>query len=174
VPIVDAGFSTYFKVGKSGGIDIPFCLVSCHRIPESQFTELTDEKRRQILASWSFPESAGLTNAVRWNVNLGAGFTASRWIAMPSYKPRELQLPQSVRSGHQHRIWLIKHDQSASEAGNHRESGVELRILLEPLESPPVRTRPNEIDHTSYISGTGLFHPMEETLKILKHLPSTP
>jgi hypothetical protein len=174
VPVVDPGFSTYFKVGKAGGIDLPFCHLSCHRIPESrEFSQWTDDERRQLLAEWNFPEAAGVTNAVRWDVNLGAGFTASRWIAMPPYNRVETKLPLSVRSGHQRAIRLVDFERPEGD-GNHGQAGVELRIILEPLTSPPIRTVPNESNRTNYVVGTGLFGTIEEALNSMKNLPIDP
>ena len=175
VPAVDTPFSTYFKVGKAGGIDLPFCSLSCYRVAESsEFSQVTDaERRRQLLAAWNFPESAGVTNAVRWNVNLGTGFTVSRWIAMPPYHQIDFKLPQSVRSGHQRAIRLVEFDRPEGD-GNHRQSGVELRIFLEPLRSPPIRTVPNEMDRTNYIAGRGLTGTLEEALNTMKNLPIDP
>jgi hypothetical protein len=50
-------------------------------------------------------------------------------------------------------------------------SGVELRILLEPLRLPPIRTVPNEIDRTNYVEGRGLAGTMEDALESMKTLP---
>ena len=36
VPVVDPRFSRYVKVGKAGGIDLPFCILTCFRIAESR------------------------------------------------------------------------------------------------------------------------------------------
>jgi len=175
VPNVDTGFSTYFKVGKAGGIDLPFCSLTCYRVTESsELSYVTDAaSRRQILAAWNFPESAGVTNAVRWNVNLGTGFTASRWIAMPPYHRLEVKLPQSVRSGYQRVIPLVEFHRPDGDV-NHRQSGVELRIVLEPLRLPPIRTRPNEIDRTNYIAAMALAGTLEEALNTIKNLPIEP
>jgi tRNA A-37 threonylcarbamoyl transferase component Bud32 len=173
VPTIDTGFSTYFKVGKAGGIDLPFCSLSCYRISESWFSKLTDTERRQQLTAWSYRESAGVTNAVRWDVNLGAGSTASRWLAMPPFKRLETKLPQSVRPGHQHVIRLVECDRPEGD-GNHSQCGLELRIFIEPLMSPAIRTVPSEIDHTNYVSGTGLAGTMEEALDRMKTWPINP
>jgi tRNA A-37 threonylcarbamoyl transferase component Bud32 len=174
VPQVDLGFSGYFKVGKAGGIDIPFCSLSCYRIIETQFWRgLNEDQRRQALANWRYPESSGVTNAVRWDVNLGLGFTGSRWMAMPPYHGVKLQLPQSLRSGHQRVIRLLDFHTPEGNASQ-GQSGVELRIFLEPLKSPPIRMVPNEVDHTNYIAGTGLAGTMEEALRAIKEWPTDP
>ncbi|MGO9202129.1 MAG: serine/threonine-protein kinase [Limisphaerales bacterium] len=173
VPVVDPGFCTYFKVGKAGGIDLHGCLISCHRIPESEFSGLTDAQRRQRLAAWHYPESAVLTNAVRWDVSLGAGFTASDWIAMPPYRGVEVKLPQSVRSGHQRVIRLVEFDGQEGD-GNQGRSRVELRIFLDPLKSPPIRMLPDEAEHANYVAGRGLAGTMEEALEAVKTVPPDP
>lgn len=173
-PSIDPGFSTYFKVGKTGGVDIPFCSLSCYRIAsESGFSKLSDVERRQRLAAWGYAEAAGVTNAVRWDVNLGAGSTASQWIAMPPFHRVETRFPQVVRSGYQRVMRLVEFDGFES-TGNPGRSGVELRIFLQPLQSPPIRTAPNETNRTNYISGTGLAGTMEEALNNIRNLPIDP
>ena len=174
VPAVDPRFSRYVKVGKAGGIDLPFCLLNCFRISESrQFSKLTDSERVQLAAGWRYPGSAGVSNAVQWNVHLGTDSTGSSWIAMPPYHRIEFKLPQRVRSGHQRAIRLVEFDRPERD-GNHGQSGVELRVFLEPLRSPPIRTVANEIDRTNSIAGSGLAGTLEETLNTMKNLPIDP
>ena len=174
VPTVNPGFSTYFKVGKSGGIDLEFCGLECHRIADSpRFTELAGDARRKVVEAWNYPESAGISNAVRWDVGLGAGFTTSGWIAMPPYRRREITLPQRVRSGHQRAIPLVDFVEPAGD-GTGGWSGVELRIFLEPLKSPAIKTRPGEVDRTTHIASGGISGTMEETLRTIKNLPMDP
>ena len=62
--------------------------------------------------------------------------SGSRWMAMPPYRGVKLQLPQSLRSGHQLAIRLLDFDTPEGDA-SHGLSGVELRIFLEPFKSPP-------------------------------------
>jgi hypothetical protein len=195
VPTVDPGFSTYFKVGPNGGIDLPFCLLDCYRpVDTALFTGVTETQRSNVLAAWHYPESAGISNAVRWDVNLGAGSTGSRWLTMPPYHKVEGMLLRSVRTEYQAVIPLIEFDQapqilssreSGTEvrvrvqdpliglhgllAGKHGQSGVELRIFLEPLTSPTIRSLPGETDHTNYVVGTGLAWPIEKVLDQIKH-----
>ncbi len=174
VPHVVPGFSGYFKVGKAGGIDIPFCSLSCYRILDTEsWKGLNEDRRRQTLAAWKYPDSAGVTNAVRWDVNVGLGFTDSRWMAMPPYRGVKLQLPQSLRSGHQLAIRLLDFDTPEGIA-SHGQSGVELRIFLEPLKAPPIRMAPNEVDRTNYIAGTGLAGTVEDALRAIKEWPTDP
>src|SRR5262249_55722015 len=83
-PTVDPGFSTHFKVGRAGGIDMSFGSASCYRETDSRyFSSLNESQRSQSLAGWRYSEAA--SNAVHWNVNLGANATASALKAMPLY-----------------------------------------------------------------------------------------
>jgi hypothetical protein len=134
---------------------------------------LTETELRQRMAGWHYPESAGLTNAIRWDVNLGAGFTCSGWMAMPPYRQRELSLPQSVRSGYQRTIHLVDFIGPEFD-GSRGQSGVEVRIILEPFNGPAIRTRPNEKDRTTHVAGEGLAGTLEETLLAMKNLPMEP
>ena len=171
IPAVDPGFSTYFKVGKAGGIDIPFCSVSCYRESESyQFSQMSESLRPQFLAGWRYPESAGASNAVHWNVDLGANSTAGALRAMPLYHRVETTLPQSVNSGRQLRFPLIEFERPANSPSN-GWSGVDLRIFLDPLELPPIRMLPNEIDMTNYVAARGLLESMDEALSRIKDAP---
>ena len=118
-------------------------------------------------------EAAGITNAVRWDVSLGAGYTCSSWVAMPQYRQREIKLPQTLRSGHQRAIRLVDFvlpDDPANH-GNVGQSGVELRILLEPLGSAAIRTQPGETDRTTHIAGRGLAGTIEAALSQIKQMP---
>ena len=174
VPQVDPGFSAYFKVGKGGGIDIPFCSLQCHRLVETEaWKEMNEDQRRQALVRMGYPESAGVTNAFYWSVNLGSGWAEGCWTNMPPYHGLQLQLPQSVHSGHQRAVRLIDFDTPEGK-GSQGHSGVELRIFLEPLKSPPLRMVPNEKDHTNYISGTGLAGTMEDALRAIREWPTDP
>jgi serine/threonine protein kinase len=170
VPAVDPGFSTYFKVGKAGGIDIPSCSVSCYRESESRyFSQMSESLRPQYLARWFYPESAGASNAVHWNVNLGANSTAGALRAMPLYHRVETTLPQSVSSGHQLRFPLIEFERPANSPSN-GWSGVDLRIFLDPLELPPIRMLPNEIDMTNYVAARGLLGSVDEAVKMIQEM----
>jgi hypothetical protein len=51
---------------------------------------------------------------------------------------------------------------------------VELRIFLQPLTSPPIRTVPNETDRTNYVAGSGLAGTMAEALITMENLPVDP
>ena len=161
VPAVDPAYSRYFKVGKMGGVDLS-CLLSCHRLLESrEFSSLDREQQAKSLAGWRYSDPAGVTNAVRWDINFGTGDTGSSLRSMPVYHLAEARLPLSVKSGHQLRFPLIEFDQPADSPSN-GWSGVDLQIFLEPLRAPPIRMLPNEIDMTNYVAARGLFWAMEE------------
>jgi hypothetical protein len=173
VPAVDQGFSTYFKVGPAGGIDIAFCSVSCY--PEAtsrEFSNLSEPQRTQFLTGWSYPRGADASNAMHWNVNLGANSTAGaiRAMPLPRYHLVEAALPQNVSSGCQLRFPLIEFEHPANSPSN-GWSGVDLRIFLEHLNVPPVRQLPNEIDMTKYIAGWGVRGTLEETIKKIRDTP---
>jgi serine/threonine protein kinase len=171
VPSVDPGaFSTYYKVGPAGGIDVPFCSLSCNPIPQSTLAQMTNTQSRTELAKWGIPDPIGETNVFQWNVNLGLGFTASRWMAMPAYHSIDSALPQKLQSGQQLSFPLVEFDPPANSQSN-SWSGIDLRLFLEPLRLPPIRTQPNEKDMTNYVGGTGLAWTMDEALDRIRHTP---
>jgi serine/threonine protein kinase len=170
VPTVDPGLSAYYKVGRAGGIDVPFCSVSCEPIPASQVAAMTNAENREMLGKWGFPGPAGSSNAVQWNVNLGLGFTSSKWMPMPSFHRMDASLPQGVEHGHQLSFPLVAFEQPAVGPSN-GWSGVDLRIFVEPLRLPPIRTLPNEKDMTNYVGATGIAGTMEETLEAITGKP---
>jgi len=92
---------------------------------------------------------------------------------MPPYHRVETELPLKVRSGHQGVFRLLEFDRPEDEPSP-GQSGEELRIFLEPLRSPPIRTLPDEIDRTNYIAGTGLVGTADEVLKAIREWPTDP
>jgi serine/threonine protein kinase len=171
IPAVDPGsFSTYYKVGAAGGIDVPYCSLSCYPIPESTLTHLTNVQTRTELANWGIPGPIGETNVLQWSVNLGLGFTASRWMAMPAYHRVESALPQKVQSSHQLSFPLVEFERPAGSPSN-GWSGIDLRFFLEPLRLPPIRMLPNEKDMTNYVGGTGVAGTMDEALDRIRRTP---
>lgn len=173
VPTIDPGLSAYFKVGPAGVVDVPFCAISCDPISQAQLASMTNVVDRQTLSTWGITKARSneLSKVVQWNVNWGLGFTSSKWLSTPPYRWVEMVLPQSVRTGYQRAIRLVDFEQPPGGNGNHGLSGIELRILLEPLTSPPIKTAPHEIERTNYIAGTGLPESMEQALKSIKSLP---
>ncbi len=114
-------------------------------------------------------------NVVQWNVNPGFGFTASKRLSDQSPYRKLESAPRSVlHSGHQMAIRLAEFDQSAATAGA-GWSGVEMRFILQPLQTPAVLTLPSEVDGTNYIAGFGLAGASEDSiLKLIKDLPCEP
>ncbi len=148
VPGVQPGFSAYSKTGHApAGMDF---VISCEPKPEA-------------------PGSTA-TNALWWNVYLGLGYTSGG--ALPAAVPlRMLDTPGriTVVSGHQRVVRLV--DYLERTKGPQPQDGVELRILLEPLTTPAIRTVPSEKEFENYIAGPGLAFSLEETLKFMKRLP---
>jgi hypothetical protein len=170
VPTVDSGFSRYFKVGPAGGIDVPYCYISCFPVAASQLAQMTNADSKERLAKLGIPGGlVGETNVVQWNINLGPGFT-SRWLPMPGFHRKETTLPQSVQTGHQLSFPLVEFDHSSSNAW----SGIDLRVFLEPLRSPPIRMLPNEKDMSNHVAATGLPWTMEEALARIRQWPTIP
>jgi serine/threonine protein kinase len=152
MPIVEPGFSAYFKTGHAPA-DIDFSI-SCE--PQA--------------------ESAGssVTNRLWWNVNLGLGVTAANLLpAQSTFQILDPPARMIVHSGHQRVIRLAGYPERQG-GPLPRESGVELRVLLEPLKSPAMRTVPSEKELNNCIGGSGLELPMEKTLKLIKQLRCDP
>jgi serine/threonine protein kinase len=138
VPTVVEGMSSYYKVGKAP-------VVTDFSISY----ETNDTKK--------YPDQAS-----QWNVNLGLGSTTSQLRPLePEYRRLESAVQTSLRSGQQMAIPLAE---SASSEGNglRGKTGVELRILLEPLKSPAVQTVPTEKDFGTHIGSSGLAMPLAE------------
>jgi hypothetical protein len=151
-PKVEPGLSAYFKVGKTS-MDEEFYL-SCGRLAEAT--------------------SSSETNAVDWGVVLVPRFGAgSHFPDEPAYRRLETPARMTVRSGHQGVLRLVDYVKPEGES-SHGQSGVELRIFLEPFKSPPVRTDPFEVEGTNYVAGRGLGWTMEEALKAIKQWPADP
>jgi serine/threonine protein kinase len=176
VPTIIPGLSAYFKVGPAGGVDIRYCSFSCEPIPQSQILAMTNAEGRQALAQWGIAstEANQQTNVVQWNVNFGLGFTSSRWLATPAYHRTEMALPQTVRSGYQRAVRMVYFQTPEQDKSRHGQSGIELRILVEPLLSRSIKTVPYEIEGTNYIAGEGLARTMEHALQSMKRLPIEP
>ena len=51
------------------------------------------------------------------------------------------------------------------------QSGIELRIFLEPMKHAPVRIDPFQVKGTNYVAGYGLGWTREEALKAIKDWP---
>jgi tRNA A-37 threonylcarbamoyl transferase component Bud32 len=149
VPTVDNGVSTYFKVGKAS-VDADFWLM-CRRLDEA--------------------ESGGGKDNLQWNVNLGLRSTAARRLSEePAYRKVEPPARLSVRYGHQAPLRLVDFIQRTSEV-RPGQSGVELRIFIEPMNYLPVRTDPFEIEGTNCVAGSGPGWTAEAALQAIKQWP---
>jgi hypothetical protein len=152
VPMLEPGFSAYYKTGHApAGIDL---IISCE--PEQ-----------------GTPGSS-VTNVLLWNVCLGLGYTAGNVLpARPSFRMLDTSARMTALSGHQRVIRLLDYPERPSRP-HPAEDGIELRVLLEPLKSPAMRTVPSEKELNNCIGGSGLELSVEETLKLMKRLPAEP
>jgi hypothetical protein len=153
VPTVMPHFSGYLKVGK-----------------------------KPVVADMSFsynPHVSGAnfgTNVVLWNVCPGFSHTMGYFISnQPPCRVLKTAPRSVLHSGHQLAIRLAELVQSDGVASN-GWSGVEIRLILRPLQSPAVQTDPNEYvygtDNTDYVAGFGLDGMSAESiLKLIKELP---
>ncbi len=153
VPDIKPGFSGYLKVGARPWVaqDMMF---QC-----------------QPLEAYSH----GGTNVVQWNVCPGFEFMASGRITnQPPYHKLGTAPRSVLHSGHQLAIRLAASDQPESAASTNW-SGVEIRLILQPLLSPAVQTDPNEFVANDCVAGFGLAGMSEASvLKLIKELPSEP
>jgi tRNA A-37 threonylcarbamoyl transferase component Bud32 len=154
VPTIKAGFSSHCKVGRKPVV-LENVFVSCAPLLSAP---------------------AGVTNVMQWNVSPGWDGTTSGWISnQPPYRKLETPPRAILHSGRQLAVRLAEFVGPAGTVNN-GWSGVELRLILQPLQSPPVRTDPNELDFTPhYVAGYGLAGMSEESLiNLIKTLPCEP
>ncbi len=110
----------------------------------------------------------------QWTVSPGMEYSSSTYApADPPYRRMETPSRMSVYPGHQRKIPLVEFAAAGHSAGD-RSDGVELRIILQPLTTPAIRTVPTEKDNGHYISGHGLIGTMEEALDAIRDLPIDP
>jgi hypothetical protein len=142
VPAIKPGFSGYIKVGPR-----PF-NVDNMTIAYDPYVSRPDRE----------------TNVVEWSVGLGFGYGVGGLITnLPPCRQLETAPRSVLHSGGQLAIRLAEFVQPAGSASN-GWSGVELRLLLEPLTPPVVQTVPTEFDHTNYVAGWGLAEGSEVSL----------
>jgi predicted Ser/Thr protein kinase len=150
VPSIQEGQSGYFKVGAA---------------PAEVAFDADHDKHGP-------PQPAAERS--QWNVNLGLGFTASTFRPEdPPYRRIDPPKRMSVRSGYQRRIPLVEFGSTNNALGQGR-GGIDLRILVRPLQSPAIRTLPSEKEHGHYVSGRGFIGTRDEVLKALKEMPIDP
>jgi serine/threonine protein kinase len=150
VPTIKPGFSGYLKIGPK-----PFVaehpMISCEPLEAL---------------------SLGGTNVVQWAVCPGFARTVSGLITnQPPLRKLETAPRSVLHSGRQLAIRLAEFVQPANSASS-EWSGVEIRLILQPLQSPAVQTDPNEFVGADYVAGFGLAGASEDSiLKLIKELP---
>ncbi|HEY5914649.1 MAG TPA: serine/threonine-protein kinase [Verrucomicrobiae bacterium] len=149
VPIIEPGFSAYFKTGHTpAGVDF---LIHCEPLEKSA--------------------TSGTTNAVLCNVYLGLGYTTGGLLAIrPGFRALDTPARMTVQTGHQRVIRLVEYPEPQGRSQT-AQDGVELRILLQPLTSPAIRTVPSEKELANCIGGYGLEESVEKTQELMKRLP---
>jgi hypothetical protein len=150
VPTVHKGFSAYVKVGNAS-IDNDFYL-SCERTAAAA--------------------SQTQTNLVLWSVGLraGGGGLVLPFPGEPAYLLMKTPPHMTVRSGHQGILRLVDYVGQDGQP-TYGQSGVELRVFLEPIKYAPVRTDPFETEGPNYVAGLGPGWTADEALKAIKQWP---
>jgi len=118
-------------------------------------------------------ESQPIDKRSQWNVSLRRGSTLATFL--PEEPPyREISTPgrMTVRTGHQRKVPLVEFDLAGGRTA--RRSGIELRVVLQPLPGGAIRTVPTERDYGTYVCGGGFAGTKEETLRLLQKLPIDP
>ena len=153
VPTIKPSFGGYFKVGQKP-VNVESADVSYE-------------------PNVSGPQVG--TNLAQWNVSLGFDGTLSGWLTnQPPCRKLETAPRSVLHSGRQLAIRLAEFIQPTGLASN-GWSGVELRLILEPLQSPAVQTDPNEFDRTNYVGGWGLAGRSEDSIiNLIRTLPCEP
>ncbi|MGP8233953.1 MAG: serine/threonine-protein kinase [Limisphaerales bacterium] len=153
VPTIKPGFSGYLKIGPKPCV-AEHPMISCEPLEAL---------------------SLGSTNVVQWDVCPGFGRTVGNWITNQPPLRKLGTAPRSVlHSGHQLAIRLAEFIQPANSA-SHEWSGVEIRLILQRLQSPAVQTDPNEFVGDDYVAGFGLNGFSEDSiLKLIKEVPCEP
>ena len=92
----------------------------------------------------------------------------------PTYRKLETASRSILHSGHQLAIRLAEFIQPAN-SDRGKWSGVEVRLILQPLSSPAVQTDPNEAVGTGYVGGFGLAGTSKDSImKMINDLPTEP
>jgi serine/threonine protein kinase len=152
VPSIDEGLSAYFKVG-----DEP-------------------EDADFIFSYWKYDASYPVERAAQWNVHLelGTGSTYSRQFpGEPPFRKATIPLRTAIRSGHQGSIPLIDYI-PLNGMEKRGASGVELRIVVEPLKMAAIRTLPTEKEQGNSVRGSGLIRTLHETMESISKMPAEP
>jgi len=186
VPVVENAGSAYYEVGKDS-LDQTFSIIcepfrsnSVPKVHVGSFWgyELTEGpllvNPRKVRVEYVPRESnieqppVNPTNSVQWLVDLlGRGYTLFGLPREAAY--RGLQTPPRliIHSGHQGILRLVDYSGPSS----HGQSGIELRIFLEPMNYAPVRVDPFEVQGTDYVAGHGPGWTEDQALKAIKDWP---
>ena len=152
IPTVEPGLSGYFKAGHQPALfkgDFGGTYWSCG-------PNVSDTRQG---------------NVVNWNLMLCDNRMGSAWISnQPPLRTLEAPSRSILHSGRQLAIRLAQSDHAASAPGEW--SGVEIRWILQPLQSPAVQSDPSEVVTTNYMAGFGLSDMSKASiLKLIQELP---
>jgi hypothetical protein len=98
---------------------------------------------------------------------------SARFPEEPAYRPLATPAILNVHSAHQGILRLVDYVTPDGQS-NRGQSGIELRIFVEPWKLPPVRTNPLELEGTNYVAGHGAGWKTEDALKAIKQWPADP
>ena len=156
VPWIKPGLSGYFKVGEKPVNLETMCI----------FFQPVGEAR-------SLEKNETLFYETQWHASLGFGYTNGGTIKS-QFPFRKLETaPRSVlHAGQQLAIRLAECYSPAGTASN-GWSGVEVRLILQPLPTPAMQTYPSEVVSDNYVAGWGFAGKAEDSiLKMIKELPA--
>jgi hypothetical protein len=149
VPVVATAACAYYKAGEApAGVDL---LAACGPPAETRWHSST--------------------NTVGWTFSLINHHIFSLFLPNDgTYRALETPARLVIRPRHQGVLRLV--DCAASEdTASRGKCGVELRIFLEPMNSPAIRTDPLEFEGANYVAGYGLNWTIDEALKAIKEWP---
>ena len=145
-------------MGQEGGIDLVI-----HIAAESEAAHNQRVPRPGITSE---PQS-GASNVFLWNVILVGGISGVEKFPMPPHHKVEPPKRVTISSGQSRRIPLVEFEPAEAGSVNKGFSGIELRLSLEPLFSPPIRMLASEVNHSNYIVGQGLIGSLTDAMKSL-------
>ena len=111
------------------------------------------------------------TNVVDWAVSLiRPGAQGKDFPGEPDYLRLQTPAQMIIHSGRQGILRLVDYVGSGGQPFQD-QSGIELRIFLEPLKYAPVRKDPFEIEGTNYVAGNGSGWAPEQALAAIREWP---
>ena len=163
VPHIAPGLRAYYLVSGRGGIDVPFCSISCY--PVLSNTLAADLKMLGVQRSKEAKRVGKQHQRRAMECESRPWIYGKVYVPMPSYQAATPKLAHELPSGYQCSIPLVTESETHSDAA-------ELRVFLTPVVGPVLRVRPSEIDHTNYVAGSGLPWDAAETLVMLDTIPN--